>query len=91
LVCASIVKGAPLHGPAYNGFPDVVVRIREVNVGLSPVPNPREVLAVSPDSATHVVPFPTMILLSVGVRAAISSMFPVRDKVMVPAPLVTAI
>jgi hypothetical protein len=36
------------------------------------LPRPREVLAVAPLSATQVVPFPTMKLLSVTARAAMA-------------------
>ena len=50
--------------------PDTVT---PVNVGESPVPNPKLVLAVFPDSATKFVPLPTMKLPSDGVKPDKSS------------------
>jgi hypothetical protein len=47
--------------------------VRPANVGESPVPKPKEVRAVLPDSATKLLPLPTIKLPSVGVRPAISS------------------
>ena len=46
--------------------------VRLVNVGESPVPTPRLVRAVAPDSATKLEPLPTMKLLSEGVSPATS-------------------
>ena len=48
-------------------------RLRPVCVGESPVPNPIEVLAVAPVSATQVEPLPTIKLESVVDKAAISA------------------
>ena len=47
--------------------------VNPVNVGLSPVPTPKLVLAVLPVSVIKFVPSPTIKLLSVGVNPATST------------------
>ena len=49
-----------------------VVSVKPLNCGLSDVDNPKEALAVFPDSVTKLEPSPTIKLPSLGVRFDIS-------------------